>query len=44
MPTSLKDGDYHLVKRFSKRGGKYEVGLINDINYDENPLLNEGGL
>jgi len=22
--------DYHLVKRFSKRGGEYEKGLIND--------------
>ncbi|MBV6324883.1 AAA family ATPase [Duganella violaceipulchra] len=31
LPDSLKDGDnFHLVKRFSKQGGKYEKGLIND--------------
>ncbi|NVE01193.1 hypothetical protein [Massilia sp. BJB1822] len=31
LPDSLKDGkNYHLVKRFSKQGGKFEKGLIND--------------
>jgi hypothetical protein len=31
LPDSLKDGkNFHLVKRFSKQGGKFEKGLIND--------------
>jgi DNA repair exonuclease SbcCD ATPase subunit len=31
LPDSLKDGEnFHLVKRFSKQGGKFEKGLIND--------------
>ncbi|MFP3554096.1 AAA family ATPase [Paraburkholderia sp. SIMBA_049] len=31
MPESLKENvDFHLVKHFSKQGGKFEKGLIND--------------
>jgi len=31
LPDSLKSGkNFHLVKRFSKQGGKFEKGLIND--------------
>ncbi|WP_455917004.1 AAA family ATPase [Pantoea agglomerans] len=31
LPPVLEDGgDYHLVKRFSKNGGEFEKGLIND--------------
>lgn len=31
LPDSLKYGEnFHLVKRFSKQGGKFEKGLIND--------------
>jgi hypothetical protein len=31
IPESLKDGEnFHLVKKFSKQGGKFEKGLIND--------------
>jgi hypothetical protein len=31
MPESLIDGEnFHLVKRFSKQGGEFEKGLIND--------------
>ena len=31
MPESLVDGEnFHLVKRFSKQGGEFEKGLIND--------------
>lgn len=31
MPDSLSEGiNFHLVKRFSKQGGKFEKGLIND--------------
>lgn len=31
LPDSLVAGvNYHLVKRFSKQGGKFEKGLIND--------------
>lgn len=31
LPESLKEGEnFHLVKRFSKQGGKFEKGLIND--------------
>ncbi len=31
LPDSLKEGEnFHLVKRFSKQGGKFEKGLIND--------------
>lgn len=31
LPESLKEGkNFHLVKRFSKQGGKFEKGLIND--------------
>lgn len=32
LPPILEDdGDYHLVKRFSKNGGGFEKGLINDF-------------
>lgn len=32
FPHSLDNAvDYHLVKRFSKKGGDYEKGLINDF-------------
>jgi DNA repair exonuclease SbcCD ATPase subunit len=31
MPDSLIDGEnFHLVKRFSKQGGEFDKGLIND--------------
>lgn len=31
LPPVLEEGgDYHLVKRFSKNGGEFEKGLIND--------------
>jgi hypothetical protein len=31
LPESLTEGEnFHLVKRFSKKGGKFEKGLIND--------------
>lgn len=31
LPSFLTEGeDFHLVKRFSKAGVKYEIGLIND--------------
>ena len=31
LPSFLTEGeDFHLVKRFSKSGVKYEIGLIND--------------
>jgi DNA repair exonuclease SbcCD ATPase subunit len=31
MPESLIDGEnFHLVKRFSKQGGEFDKGLIND--------------
>lgn len=33
LPPILEEGgDYHLVKRFSKNGGEFEKGLINDID------------